>query len=245
MPRIVQISDLHLTEDRSGRAWRTDTWTAFDRVLEALRSEDFDRLVLTGDLANKPRRATYERLREALGAALTSTHLVPGNHDSSVLVREVFGDRLCGDRPTSNFSASLGEWQLIGLDSTVPRRVHGRISDEQIEWLRGELAEPRPTLLFQHHPPIRVGTWWLDKDLAPDLRAYSAAVGSSTVRGIACGHVHQSHAGTLAGVPVWTAPSTAYQFPPRGWWPRAASRRSGYRCFELDGDALRTHVVML
>jgi 3',5'-cyclic-AMP phosphodiesterase len=126
--------------------------------------------------------------------------------------------------------------------------VHGRLGTEQLAWLQQELPRVRtPIVAFVHHPPIRVGCWWLDKDRLRDREALGELLGTARVLALFCGHVHQEHCGWFGGLPVFTTPSTAYQFPVAGFWPHKADRSPAYRIIDLepDGRSLTTRVVRL
>ncbi len=248
MARIVQLTDLHLTAADGGRSWRADVWGNLRRALKHVRSAlgRVDQLVLTGDLASQRRPETYERLREAVDEWADRLRVLPGNHDDREMVRAVFADRLIAGSATLNFVASLGEFRLIGLDTLRPWRVHGRLGKNQLAWLAAELRKSEtPALLFMHHPPIRIGIWWLDKDLLRDRGALRDLVERSPVRALFCGHVHQEIAGRLGTASVWTTPSTAYQFPPHALLPGSERTPPAFRVIDLEGDRIDTHVVRL
>lgn len=248
--RIVQLTDLHLTAAPGGRSWRTDVWTNFHRTLDHVRREIgvLDLLVLTGDLANQRRPETYARLREAVSEWVDRLRVLPGNHDDREMVRAAFGDRLLQGPASVNFVAELGAFRLIGLDTLRRFRVHGLLGDEQLAWLERELAQSAtPAVLFMHHPPIRVGTWWLDKDLLRDHEKLRVVVQKGPVRAVFCGHVHQESSGRLGNADVYTTPSTAYQFLPRSLLPGSVRRTAqpGFRVIDLEGDRIETRVVHL
>jgi Icc protein len=135
---------------------------------------------------------------------------------------------------------------VIGLDSARRPFVHGKLGKEQLAWLAAELDKhDAPVLLFVHHPPIRVGSWWLDKDLVHGRRALARILAKRRAVAIACGHVHQECTGSFAGAQVWTTPSTAYQFLPRSLWPARITTGIGYRVFDLEAERVATQVVRL
>lgn len=236
---IVQLSDLHL-----GPRLHDKRWAAFERLLADLPtiSGGFDRLVLTGDLAAHGERAVYEALRAKLAPWLPKVHLVPGNHDNASLLKEVFEDRMLKGSPAANFLEDIKGVRLIGLDSSRPWRVSGMLGSRQLAWLSGVLDTVTPSLLFLHHPPFRVGTWWLDKDRLRDRDALGAMVRKGRVLGIFCGHVHQELEGRLGSVPVWTTPSTAYQFKPGSLIPRTEALSPGFRVIKVECDSVHTSV---
>jgi Icc protein len=248
MTRIVQLTDLHLTAEVRSRSWGADVWTNLRRALDHVRSElgTVDLLVLTGDLANQRRPETYARLREAVGEWIDRLHVLPGNHDNREMVRAAFGDRLLPGSPTLNFVVPLGDFRLIGLDTLRPWRVHGRLGEEQLAWLAAELERSEtPAIVFMHHPPIRVGTWWLDKDLVRDHEELRSIVERTPVRAFFCGHVHQESHGPFARAEVWTTPSTAYQFPPHALLPGSVKTPPAFRVIDLEGASIETRVVRL
>jgi Icc protein len=241
--RIVQISDLHLTARPGVRTRGIDPWTTLASVLDAVAREEPELLVLTGDIATDGRAGTYEALRGVLDQSGLKVRVLPGNHDDATAVPAAVGGT--ADAPPYPFEQPIGGWRLLGLSSAVAGHVYGRLGEEQMRWLAERLARgDAPAMLLFHHPPLRVGTWWLDKDLlrdVADLEALLARTGK--VRAIFAGHVHQEHEGTFAGIPVWTAPSTAYQFRPRSFVPaRLDEKEPGYRVIDLSGETLETRV---
>ncbi len=244
--RVVQLSDLHLTSSEEARTRGVDVWSALRQVLQAVDELAPDRIVLTGDLATIGRSDTYRQLRRLLEPWWDRVRILPGNHDDRAKLRAELA--LPEERRTASFSEAVAGWRLIGLDTKRPMRVHGRLGVDQLAWLERELARtPEPALLFLHHPPVRVGTWWLDRDLLRDARDLERVLTESgRVRALFCGHVHQEFQGTLAGSDVFTTPSTAYQFRPRTLVPaRLGVEPRGFRVVDLDGDSVATRVVRL
>jgi Icc protein len=233
--RLAQLSDLHLTRDLSHRRWR-----ALERILGLLaeQSPPIDRLILTGDLAKSRFEGIYPALRELLQPWWDKLRLIPGNHDHRDQIQKTFGDRLTAVGKKSAFCEDLAGVRLIGLDSARPFRVSGRLGPRQLSWLTEQLNAGLPSLIFMHHPPLKVGTWWLDKDLLRDRRAFAAVIQGKPMVAIACGHVHQPFEGTFQGVPLLTTPSTAYQFQPKSLFPRTTRAPSAFRIIELDGNSL-------
>ena len=250
--RILQLTDLHLTATRKQRVWRADVWANLDHVLDDLGGVGaFDRLVLTGDLANQRDPRTYRALRERLEPWLDRVRVLPGNHDNRQLLREAFPEHVLADRDTVHFVDRVAGYRLIGLDSKWPKRIHGRLGTDQTDWLAELLAatpvDRTPTLLFVHHPPTRVGAWWLDKDRIRDRDTLAKvferarAVGAD-LRALFTGHVHQATTAEWGGVPVHTSPAIAYQFAPRAWLPRIAAHKPAFRVIDLHAGGVATRL---
>jgi 3',5'-cyclic AMP phosphodiesterase CpdA len=244
---IVQFTDLHLTARQGDTAWGADVWANLRRAIAHVRAhgERPDLLVLTGDLANRPRPSIYLRLRELVAGVAVQLRVLPGNHDSRRQLRAAFAELLPPTGP-ADFALDLAGWRIVGLDTQQWPFVFGRLGGIGRRRLRAELQTGgAPVLAFGHHPLNRVGCWWLDKDRLRDRRHVGRIVRGSALRAYVCGHVHQASEGEFAGVPVWTTPSVAYQFRPRALWPDTESLVPAYRVITLDGDQLATQVVRL
>src|SRR5690606_21899308 len=162
-----------------------------------------------GPLTEHGTPAQYRRLRgivEPAAARLSARAVyVAGNHDDRAALRE----HLLGEPPSPeplDHTVRVGDVRIAVLDSTVPGHGHGQLTPEQLDRLRGELAEPAPagTVLALHHPPLPSAA-----PLAasiPLLRRdeLGAAIAGTDVRLVLAGHTHVTSSGTLAGVPVWT-----------------------------------------
>lgn len=237
--RIVQITDLHLMADPRAELKGICTRDRFEAVLDVLRSgySSVDRLIITGDLAHDEVRETYESLRERLVDWLPKLRLIPGNHDNRLAMRAVFGDRVQSLDDRNVFADELGGWKLIGLDSHLPGELRGQLGDRQLEWLARELttAPTRPTALFVHHPPVSVGSSWLDRiglDDADELRLLLQQ--HPQAKFIACGHIHQELTCHLGSLLVLATPSTSVQFQPESETLVVDSASPGLRVLNLE-----------
>ena len=248
--QLLQLTDLHLFADPDKRLKGVPTRAAFLDVWQSVRADAraFDLLVITGDLAHDEQLETYEFLRGLLGEWVARCRLIPGNHDSRPLLRQVFPEAVPGGDGPLTFSVSAGNWRLIGLDSHVPGEVAGRIETEQLDWLRNELSvhSDEPTILFVHHPPMSVDSVWLDRiGLQKPAALVELIQSSSQVRVVSAGHVHHEFTGSIGDTVLLTTPSTAIQFCPGDeelvfdWAP------PGFRVFRLDGETYETEVVRL
>jgi Icc protein len=226
---LVQLTDLHIVEDGEELPGGVDTAAVLAEALDAIEESALGptALVLTGDLTEHGRPAQYRRLRaivEPVAARLGAPVVyAAGNHDDRAALREHLVDRPPSDEPLDH-TVRVGDLRIIALDSTVPGQGHGELTPEQLERLRGELAEPAPagTVLAMHHPPLPSAA-----PLAasiPLLRRgdLAAAVAGTDVRLVLAGHTHVVSSGTLAGVPVWTGGPLATTLDP--FAPGAALR---------------------
>ena len=247
--RIVQITDLHLMADPLGELKGVCSRTNLLAVLDVLR-RDFssaERLIVTGDLAHDELLQTYESLRELLVEWLPKLCLIPGNHENRAFMRQVFGDRVLEVDDRNIFADTVGGWRLIGLDSQLVGEVRGQLGASQRDWLARELAaEPlRPAAIFLHHPPLKVGTGWLDEigleDAEPLLELLRQ---SPQVKFVCSGHIHHEMTVVQANTLLLTTPATSVQFLPETDRLIPDPIPPGFRIFDLEADgSFRTRVV--
>ncbi|MFC9550349.1 phosphodiesterase [Rhodococcus sp. NPDC056960] len=214
---ILHVSDTHFVTDGDLLYDAVDSdanlTRLFDRLAKAGRRPEA--IVFTGDLADKGEPEAYVRLRrivepaaERLGAKVI---WVMGNHDA----RPAFRSGLLDGEPTQDSVDAVVDvngLRIIVLDSTVPGFHHGLISDEQLDWLTGVLAEPAPhgTLLALHHPPVPGLLDAMDSVELKEQHRLEEVLAGTDVRGILAGHLHFSTTCTFAGIPVSVASATCY-----------------------------------
>ena len=255
--RLLQLSDLHVSRDADSRIRGIPTQITLEEVVDWLREEEsrVDRLVITGDITNDEHPDSYTAVRGLLEPWLDRLAIVPGNHDDRSVMREVFGDVIDAQSPEIapkddriNFSFHCGSWLCIGLDTHLNGKVPGRIGEPQIHWLRDRIAEHSsdPMILFCHHPPVDVGSNWLDRIGLTDRELLRDVLDEfSTVRFVCCGHVHHEFSGQAGSAQVVTSPSTGLQFNPVGDSVVVAADAPGYRVIELTGQEIASQVVRM
>ena len=214
---IAHVSDTHLL---AGGRQLFGTANTIEHLTQALaqleRSTAHPQaIVFTGDLADLGEPDAYLRLLRVVEPAAARMNAeiiwVIGNHDERAQYSSLLFDEE-SDAPQDRVYMIDG-LRIISLDTTVPGYHHGDISDEQLEWLRRELAAPAPhgTLLAMHHPPIP--TPMLEAmgmlELQRQERLAQVLTGSD-VRAILAGHLHYSTHSTFAGIPVSVASATCY-----------------------------------
>ncbi|MDV3296680.1 MAG: metallophosphoesterase, partial [Brachybacterium paraconglomeratum] len=222
--RILQLTDTHLYGDPSARHYdRIDTADALRGLLARLEGlADIDAVVHTGDASEDGTAESYRLLHEILdpfAAALDAPlAIVMGNHDVSA----VYGEAVApGERtaPSQDRVVPLaGGARVVVLDSSVPGAGYGHLDPEQLDWLRGVLAEPAPggTVLAIHHPPLVAATPLLRGLDLDGLDELAAVLDGSDVRIVLSGHYHHEMTGEIAGIPVHVAPGITNVVDPVG-----------------------------
>lgn len=240
--KLIQMSDLHLRADTDAivRGWPVEQ--AWRRVADdaVQRHPDADLWVLTGDLIDDESVAGYQRLDARLAALNCPVLALAGNHDDPAAMRR------CLSAARVHATVELGTWRIHALNSHIDGSAAGRIGTPQLDRLRVDLARHgKPTLICMHHPPVAVGSRWLDAIGLHDRDAFCDLVREQPhVAGLLCGHAHQALTARVGHAPCWITPSTMRQFLP-GADDFAVDHESapGYRVIALHADGRVTSAV--
>ncbi|MGR2739661.1 phosphodiesterase [Billgrantia sp. Q4P2] len=238
--RLVQISDCHLHADPGARSRAGFPMRQLESVVAAVRAERPDMVIVSGDISQDETAASYQHAHRILSTLECPWFWLGGNHDQQELMRDI---------KAIHDDIDLANWRLVVADTCVKGHAHGELGEERIGELIGRLEQDeRPTLLVMHHPPLTVGSAWLDEIGLRDRDAlWQALAPFPQVKAILCGHIHQAFAGRQrlehGEVMVYGCPSTTDQFlgGSDGFAIDEASR-PGYRVFDLSGEAWLTWV---
>lgn len=251
--RILHLSDTHVSAagaDEDG----VDAVGSLERILADLRHvADVDLILVTGDVADDGSSAGCATVRDRVGAFAAERgvpHLyTTGNHDDRAAFARVLGSGHLGpdgsDRgrrgPGCAAVSEVGGLRVVTLDSLVPGSVHGWLDDEQLAWLRDELATPAPagTVVALHHPPIHVpGVPTMARVALHEPGRLGAVLAGSDVRVVLCGHFHHQLSGSLGATPVWVTPGVVTRVDLTAPVPLVrAVLGAGASVVDLDGPA--------
>ena len=164
--------------------------------------------------------------------------MIPGNHDSRMPMQKVFGDILRDDPESASFIDEVGGWTLIGLDTLIEGAVEGDLAGEQWVWFREAVANATgPIAVFMHHPPVFVGSQWVDQLSLVSLGVFANLVEEfEQLKLVVCGHVHQEYYTQIFHADVFTTPSTCVQFKPNAAEFAVDSSSPGFRTIDLNSD---------
>lgn len=234
--KIVQISDCHLFAKPGSKLLGMDTDHSLQLVLDLIVKEQpiFDILLATGDLAQDSSVAAYKRLKQQLARFKVPMYWLLGNHD----LREPMETALEGNPALKAHSVQTHHWQIIFLDSSVPHKVHGYISDNELAFLDQALSStPLHQLICLHHNPIPTHSQWLDVHSLQNAEAFFNVVDRySHVKMVVWGHIHQHQETQRNGVLLASTPSTCVQFAPESEDFKVDRKMPGYRWLELHPD---------
>ncbi|MGD2019568.1 MAG: metallophosphoesterase [Thiohalocapsa sp.] len=235
--RLLQLTDLHLYADPHRRLLGQDTRLTLESVLGLARARHWppDAVALTGDLVHDELPGAYRFLRQRFDALAIPYHCLPGNHDRL--------DLLVGHLDPAAASAlrlvTAGAWDLLLVDSTVPGREGGHLSEHVLAGIADHAAagRGRPTLVFLHHHLAPIGSAWIDTMQVDNGPAALAALARHPdLRAVICGHVHQDGEQVQQGLRLLATPSTCVQFLPGSPTFALDPLTPGYRWLELHED---------
>jgi 3',5'-cyclic-AMP phosphodiesterase len=247
---ILQLTDFHVFADSKKKFFGIPTYDTLKDILNEIKNLDikFDYLIITGDLTSDETIESYENVKNILGKRILNCKIIPGNHDDRNLIRKIFPDCVENNEGPINFSISTDSWQLFGIDTHVPGQLYGNISNETIEWLRNLLEQnkTKPTMIFQHHPPIHIQTKWVDALGLKKSDDYLKLLKQHPqIRVVSCGHVHQEFSGNLENISVLTSPSTGLQFKKGTDMLECDPLPPGFRIFSLSYDSWNSQIIRL
>ncbi len=202
-----------------------------------------NRTLITGDLIQDDSAAAYQRFRDMLLPLNMRMHCVPGNHDVRDLMLPV-----CS-RPPFSYCAmeEVGEWMLLGIDSCIHGEAGGKVADSELERLTKTInnSAAKHILVFLHHPPVPLGSAWLDTvGLKNGDQLLDTLQESGRVRMLLFGHVHQPYDAEHSGIRVVGTPSTCRQFQPGSDDFAVDDQPPAYRHIELfQGGTIETRLI--
>jgi Icc protein len=192
-----------------------------------------DVIAMTGDIVQDDGRRAYERLRELMAPLGRPVHCVPGNHDRPALMRET----LDGEPFRYCAVEEHGGWLVAGIDTSIEGAVGGRVEEAELERLREALdrTAAEHAVVCLHHPPLPVGSRWLDQSGLENGREFLETVAASgKVRLVLFGHVHQAFESRFGPVKIVGTPSTCSQFEPHSSEYAVSDAPPAYRRITLE-----------
>jgi Icc protein len=201
---IATVNDVHFGEVECGRLGTAEELgpilhaepgdPPYPSVMNAgaiaeIEALDPDVVLVKGDLTDTgsgEQYAEFVRAYEQLGARMRHFR---GNHDAMI------SDRIAATGP---FTVELDGVTLATLDTVRPGSEHGRIANNQLEWLEALARESTtPVLVFGHHHPWDPSSSERNHDyfgINPDDSEALCAVISrcEAIAGYFAGHTHRN-----------------------------------------------------
>ena len=234
--RLLHLSDTHLSGPGAVPNFPdVDPVQRLEQVLNVVAPHaPFDVLVITGDVCDDGSPDAARTVRDLVAPVAPAVFAVPGNHDHTDVIADVFGAP----------EAELGPWQLVGAATNVPGQVAG-IAAPVVDALDTLDAIPsdRPAVVLAHHPLRSPSTHeWFTLPDADVLEQRLLRRTAPTV--LLSGHTHQPCAARVGTARLLGAPSTWYGLRHDGPDWTVDVGLTGARIVELFPDgAIATQVV--
>lgn len=234
---LLQITDLHIQPGLDETFLGINTEHYFLAVLELAFAENrhFDLILLTGDLAQHPCPASYQRILNSLEVYKTPCICLPGNHDDYELMQQIFN----ASEVSCRKQVLLENWQLICLNSQIPGAPGGRLSKQELTFLEDCLSghPDHHALIAVHHHCLETKSAWMDTMMIENSPALWAIIDNyPQVKAITTGHIHQVMDIARRAVRVLGSPSTCFQFKPESRDFSLDKAAPGYRRIDLFTD---------
>lgn len=177
-------------------------------MMQKISKNKPDILLATGDLSEDGSRESYRFLRDYLNLPGVPVLALPGNHDNPALLAETWPGS-----PTDTIAVSNhGRWQIIRLNSCLPNRPEGHLSEKTLTDLGSLLSsnEQRPRLIAVHHQPVLVGNPWIDKYPLDNPEELLRLVDQHPdVKTVLWGHIHHTFTANRNTTAMLGSPSSA------------------------------------
>jgi len=212
---FIHLSDVHYQSEYSDFAKLLIARTGIDFTKHfrrnmayiAERYQSLDFFLNTGDLVHAgtdEEYAAFARLWDELSGL--PFYAVPGNHDKNGVGTQILGLT----EPPFDYVRMHGDLQIIGMDARGGKFESGRLSREQLDWLRDVLSNGKDSVLLLHQTPHISGeveylVWQMEEP-----QALYEVVKDANLLGIFCGHTHQNFYSTLGTIPVYTVNSITH-----------------------------------
>lgn len=233
---IVQITDIHIDEAFE-YPFDIDVRKNFLRILNELKTQKVDHLVVTGDLCYREGDAKiYQWVRQQLVDTGYTFDIISGNHDDSTIMAEVFQLQHLLQGKELYYTKMLGSRFGIFLDSSK-----GSHSEEQLRWLRRQLKNADgEVLVFMHHPPVKAGVPYMDdnhalQDMDQLLEIFNQHDGAVFVF---CGHYHVDKTIVSDNVVLQITPSCFFQIDARVSDFKVDHHQIAYRLIKTKGKGI-------
>ncbi len=241
---ILQLTDLHILPSSEDTLMGVNTELYWESVLTmAIQNHpESDLIIVTGDLAQEPSQASYQRILETLSRTSIPSICLPGNHDDYPMMLQTL------NRETINCNKQIvfDQWQIISLNSQIIGETGGFLSDTELDFLETSLNR-KPglhSLVTFHHHCVPTGSQWMDTMLIGNSdQLFQRLANYPQVRAITTGHIHQELEINHNGITVYGSPSTCFQFKPQSRSFALEQTAPGYRWFKLHGDGTITSAV--
>jgi 3',5'-cyclic-AMP phosphodiesterase len=208
--RVIQITDLHIGQEGED-TYFVDVRENFRRIIAAVQERRPDYLVISGDLCySQGESDIYHWIKAWLDQLQLPYEVIAGNHDDSTLIAQAFERQNELHSDGLYFQRKWGHKPVLFMDTSKYQ-----LKTAQLDWLQAQLQalEGEDIALFIHHPPILIGTPFMDvhhplQDREPLQQILCAYPGQIDVF---CGHYHVDRHLRWKNLLIHVTPSCFFQ----------------------------------
>lgn len=245
---IIQITDTHLYGNPGGTLLKMNTMNSLVSVIQKMQKTEkaIDLILATGDIAQDASESAYEYFIAMFTELGVPFRWIPGNHDDVKTMQ-----RIASGTPIHDKQVTLGNWQILLLDSSIKGQVHGKLARAELDFLEQSLAEIQASdaiqhcLICLHHNPVPgTARWMRDIGLENGPQFFEIIRKYPKVKSVVYAHIHQELDYQHGGVRCFCTPSTCIQFKPNVTGFELDRLNPGYRSLQLFADGkIETSVV--
>jgi len=210
--KLIQISDCHLPESRDTPYRGELVWQHLEDIIERIAGWSPDAVVASGDISEQSGSESYGFFQQTLASLKVPVYCLSGNHDEREVMQAALSAPLY--MPTS---IAHGNWRLHFLDSASHQRIHGELTQAQLNNLASAVDQQAEdwAVIFLHHQPILCGSHWIDRYPLRDPQPLLDLVAAQPkIRSVCWGHIHHDWRQQREHCLWMACPSTAYTVLP-------------------------------
>lgn len=215
--KFIHLTDPHLV----ARSREIFGFEARDRLAQAVESinarfADAELCMVTGDITHLGEAAAYGETNEILSRLNMPWHLLMGNHDDRIAMRQEFPDAPWRDDGFLQYTLETPAGVFIALDTVDDGRGPGYLCEARLRWFREQLLKTADAgsdvFVFMHHPPFDSGIHGMDAQRLTNAEDMIAVLqGFTHIRHLFFGHLHRTCHGAWRGLPFSTVKATSFQ----------------------------------
>jgi len=238
---IIQISDIHIA-DKGVNPEHVDVRDKFIKIIDSISDEEFDFLVITGDLCYRETKLEiYQWIKSHLKSINKPIYVISGNHDDSLLIANEFNlNKYIKNSELYYYIKKKGK-HFIFLDTGK-----GTMTDDQYTWLEKTIKtiDEEDIYIFMHYPPILANVPHMDKkwQFKQNRRFQKIINSNSNQYHIFCGHYHMERTIKNNNITIYITPSTFFNLNPNTEYFEIDNYLAGYRRIKISDNKFITDV---
>ncbi|MCZ2099918.1 MAG: metallophosphoesterase [Chitinophagales bacterium] len=244
--KIAFITDVHIDLPEVFPSDR-DTRKQFLRILDHIKNDPWDAIILGGDLCNKEGNANiYAWIKLQLSNLDLIAWPISGNHDDSPILAQGFHLEHKLTNGALYYTLDIKDHHFIMLDTS-----RGIMDEQQWQWFDNEISASVKKQIFicMHHPPIIAGSKHMEpKYMFKEMERFRLICQQYPDKKfhIFTGHYHIDRTIVAENMIIYISPSTFLQIDPESISFNTLNDSYGYRTIRITPrDEVLTYPVYI